>query len=61
MMDKENSVDVETASESYNEPKIDSVERKPRSRERGPDKKRKNRWNKSRKNRNQEKSAGGLQ
>ncbi|WP_420544709.1 hypothetical protein [Nitrosopumilus sp.] len=39
MMDEENSVDVETTFESYNEPETDSAERKPRSRERGPDKK----------------------
>lgn len=39
MNEKNNSVDVEITAESYNDSETISTERKPRSRERGPDKK----------------------
>ncbi len=39
MMIDENSNEVETASESYDETNIEPAERKPRSKERGPDRK----------------------
>jgi len=53
MSEENNNVDVETATENYEDSEILYTERKPRSRERGPDKKSRTYWTNSMSNLNQ--------